>query len=93
MFWLIRLGAYSLSTWVAWHFFQNWGVSDNLLFAGKILSLDTEHQMFFGVCAGLSNYTGLDVTIIRLLWTLAAFYRGLGIILYILAFLIMPPAV
>jgi len=46
--------------------------------------------MIFGVCAGFSNYFGIDVTLIRLVWALAAFYRGIGIGLYILAFLIMP---
>ena len=85
---LFRLGAYFISTVALWQFFQG-DVSFSLLPAHKALALDTEHGMVFGVCAGISNYTGLDVSIIRFLWFLSAWYKGLGIGLYLLAFLIM----
>ncbi|MBP2654319.1 MAG: pspC [Firmicutes bacterium] len=92
MFWLIRLGIYGLSAFTVWQFFQGSGVPEGFL-AGRHLTLDVEHEMLLGVCAGVSNYTGLDVTVIRLLWVLGAFYRGIGVVLYILAFLLMPSSV
>ncbi|BBB90700.1 MAG TPA: PspC domain-containing protein [Methylomusa anaerophila] len=87
MGWLIRAGVYLLSGFTIWQFVQ--GPAD---VAGlhKHLSLDQVHGMVLGVCAGISNYTGIDVSLIRLVWALSVFYRGIGIALYILAFLIMP---
>jgi len=90
MFGLIRVGAYLVSTFTLWQFFQGDASGINSFFLQKHLVLDPPHGMIFGVCAGFSNFTGIDVSLIRLAWVIATFYRGLGIILYILAFLIMP---
>lgn len=38
----------------------------------KSLFKDKENGMIFGVCAGISNSTGIDVSIIRLLTVFAA---------------------
>lgn len=57
---------------------------------GRHLVLDPDNSLVFGVCAGVANFTGLDVTLIRLAWALATLYRGVGIALYLLAFLLMP---
>ncbi len=89
MLWLIRVGAYLLSGAVVWHFVQN-GAGPEGFLQGRRLALDAENGLVFGVCAGLAKFTGFDVTFIRLGWALAAFYRGVGIVLYILAFLLMP---
>lgn len=43
-----------------------------------------------GVCTGISIYTGIDVTIVRLLFITLAFFGGPGIILYIICAVIMP---
>ena len=90
MLWLIRAAAYGLSGLTVWNFFQGDADSTRLAAINQHLALDSGRGMVFGVCAGISNYTGLDVTIIRLVWVLAVFYKGLGIGLYILAFLLMP---
>jgi len=92
MFWLIRLGVYGLSTLAVWQFFQG-GVVSESFFTGRHLTLDVEHEMLLGVCAGVSNYMGMDVTVIRLAWVLCAFYRGIGVGLYVLAFFLMPSSV
>jgi phage shock protein C len=45
-----------------------------------------------GVCAGLAKYTGMDPTIMRILWLLLTF--GLppaGVLGYIAAWILMPP--
>lgn len=89
MFGLIRVGAYLVSIVTAWQFFQGGmdGISGVL---HKPLALDPARGMILGVCAGFSDYTGVDVSLIRLAWALLSLYRGAGVILYILAFLIMP---
>ncbi|MEG6584328.1 PspC domain-containing protein [Dendrosporobacter sp. 1207_IL3150] len=88
MFWLVRMGAYVLSGLTVWQFFDS-GTTDNLMLT-KQLAIDSSHSMVFGVCSGISKYTGIDVTLIRFAWTLTCLYRGIGVALYILAFLIMP---
>lgn len=89
MLWLIRIGAYAISGLTIWNFFQTGNAGDMLSFT-KHLALDPSHGMVLGVCSGVSNYTGIDVTLIRFFWALSVLYRGLGLGLYILAFLIMP---
>ncbi|VBB05272.1 Hypothetical protein LUCI_0479 [Lucifera butyrica] len=90
MLWLIRAGAYLVSGLTIWQFAHGGAGIGSILAAHKPLTLDPDHSMIFGVCAGLSNFTGMDVTLIRLIWVILAFYRGIGIGLYLLAFLIMP---
>jgi phage shock protein PspC (stress-responsive transcriptional regulator) len=59
----------------------------------KRLFRDTDNALIAGVSAGIANYTGLDVVIIRLLFViLAIFGSGLGIVIYILLWLAVPPA-
>lgn len=87
---IIRLGAYLLSGLTIWQFVNDGSVVGNVLPAARHLALDPSHSMVLGVCAGVSNYTGFDVTLIRLLWAVSSFYRGFGVVLYVIAFLIMP---
>lgn len=86
---LFRWGAYAISSVALWQFFQS-DTATAWLPMHKPLALDPEHGMMLGVCAGLSNYTGVDVSIVRFLWFLATWYKGLGLGLYLLAFVIMP---
>ena len=43
-----------------------------------------------GVCGGVANYLGIDPTIMRIIWLCAVFFAGTGVILYLIAWLIMP---
>jgi phage shock protein C len=43
-----------------------------------------------GVCAGWARYFDMDVTLMRILWLLAALFTGLGFIAYIVAWIAMP---
>ena len=43
-----------------------------------------------GVCGGLAEYLGVDVTIIRLIWALVCIFGGTGLIAYLIAALIIP---
>lgn len=58
-------------------------MSKKLYKANKDIKID-------GVCAGFSNFFGIDVTIIRLLFVIFAIFGGTSIILYIICMLIMP---
>jgi phage shock protein C len=48
------------------------------------------NKVFAGVCGGLAEYLTVDTTIVRLIWVLLTLLGGSGIILYILAFFIVP---
>ncbi|MFB3776105.1 MAG: PspC domain-containing protein [Bryobacteraceae bacterium] len=43
-----------------------------------------------GVCAGFADYFELDVTLMRILWLVAALFTGIGFIAYLIAWIAMP---
>ena len=43
-----------------------------------------------GVCAGVADYFGIDPTIVRVVWVLAFFLWGVGLLAYLICALIMP---
>ena len=45
-----------------------------------------------GVCAGLANYFDLDPTIVRVIWFLAVFFAGTGLLAYIILWIVLPMA-
>ena len=45
-----------------------------------------------GVCAGLANYFDLDPTIVRVIWFLAVFFAGTGLLVYIILWIVLPIA-
>ena len=47
-------------------------------------------RMIDGICGGLAEYFGVDVTIIRLLFVLLGLMGGTGLLVYITAMIIMP---
>jgi len=46
-----------------------------------------------GVCTGLGDYFGMDYTIIRLVWLFLILFGGLGLLAYIIAWIIIPEKV
>lgn len=56
----------------------------------KKLYRDTSNQMISGVCSGVAKYLNVDPTIVRLLWAVAVFFFGSGVLLYIICALIIP---
>ncbi|MDD3712280.1 MAG: PspC domain-containing protein [Candidatus Izemoplasmatales bacterium] len=52
---------------------------------------DTENQKLFGVCSGLSDYFDVDVTLIRVLWLVAVFAGGTGVLLYLILAIVVEP--
>ncbi len=57
------------------------------------LTRNTDEAMIGGVCAGVADYLGLDVTLVRVLAVLGAIL-GFGslIVAYVVAWLLMPQA-
>ena len=43
-----------------------------------------------GVCAGIAEYCGVDVTFIRLAWALAIVCVGFGLLAYIVCAFVIP---
>ena len=57
----------------------------------KRLYRSKKNRIISGVCAGMGEYLGIDVTVIRLLWILFTFLSmGAGILAYIIAWIIIP---
>jgi phage shock protein PspC (stress-responsive transcriptional regulator) len=52
----------------------------------------SEGAMIGGVCNGLAAYVNIDVTIVRLAFTLLTFLWGAGILVYLLMMVIVPEA-
>jgi len=48
--------------------------------------LDKRHGKFMGVCSGIADYTGLDVTLVRIMFVSAVFMSGGSVLpLYFIA--------
>ena len=57
----------------------------------KRLYRSRKDRMLGGVCAGLGEHLDVDPTVIRLVWVvLTAISMGTGILVYILAWIIIP---
>lgn len=56
----------------------------------KKLYLSDSDKKIAGVCGGIGEYLGLDSNLIRLLWVLAVFCVGTGLLAYLIAWVITP---
>jgi phage shock protein C len=52
--------------------------------------LDKENKKIAGVCAGFARYFNVDVVLVRVLFLVLAIYPGVGLIGYIVAWIVMP---
>jgi len=57
---------------------------------GKRLERKVDGRWVAGVCAGLADYTGLDVSLIRVVFAVLTFFGGLGPIGYVLGWALIP---
>ena len=57
---------------------------------GKKLCKSRKNKMLGGVCGGLAEYLNMDPTIVRIITALLCVAKGAGVILYIIAFIVMP---
>lgn len=49
-------------------------------------------RVIAGVCGGLAEYLRVDATLVRVAFVVLAFFGGSGAILYLVLWLVMPPA-
>ncbi|MBO5787293.1 MAG: PspC domain-containing protein [Bacteroidaceae bacterium] len=49
----------------------------------------SQNKMLAGVCAGVADFFGLDIKIVRLVWFIALLF-GAGAILYIILWIVVP---
>jgi len=56
----------------------------------KRLYRSGKERILGGVCGGIAEYFNADPTIVRLIWILFALGFGMGIIFYIIAWIIVP---
>ena len=57
---------------------------------GKRLERTVAGRRVAGVCAGLADYTGVDATVIRVIFAVLSFFGGLGPIAYVLGWALIP---
>jgi len=50
----------------------------------------SKNKVIAGVCAGFAEYFDLDPTLVRVLWAIVSLIYGVGILAYIIAWIIMP---
>jgi len=58
----------------------------------KRLMRSSRDKKIGGVCAGLADYFDLDATIVRVIWLLAIFLGGTGVLLYLILWIVLPLA-
>ena len=58
----------------------------------KRLMRSSRDKKIGGVCAGLADYFDLDPTIVRIVWLLAIFFGGTGLLVYIILWIALPLA-
>ena len=56
----------------------------------KKLYRSRDNRMIAGVAAGIGNYLNVDPTLVRIVFVLLAFANGIGILLYLILWLIVP---
>jgi phage shock protein C len=57
----------------------------------KVLMRRRDGRMLAGVCAGIADYLGLDVTLVRVIWAVVTVLTGgAGVLAYLAAWIIIP---
>ncbi|MAG39446.1 PspC domain-containing protein [Candidatus Pacearchaeota archaeon] len=56
----------------------------------KLYRTTGKKRKIAGVCGGIAEYLDVDPTVIRLIWVIATLAYGVGLLAYLLAWLIMP---
>ena len=59
----------------------------------KRLFRSRKDRIIGGVCGGLGNYLNVDPVLVRVVWAILFFAAGVGLLAYILAWIIIPEEV
>lgn len=54
------------------------------------LTKSSSQKMLAGVCGGIAEYFGWDVTLVRIGWAILSLFFGTGILIYIILAVLMP---
>jgi len=57
---------------------------------GKRLTRSAKNRVIAGVCGGLGEYLGIDPGLVRVLFVLLGVGRGVGVLVYLLLWLLIP---
>lgn len=60
---------------------------------GKKLMRDPDDRVFSGVCSGLGYFFGIEAKWVRLLFALFVIIGGSGLLVYVILWIVMPPAI
>jgi len=58
--------------------------------APRRLMLDKRNKKIAGVCAGFARYLGIDLAFLRIFWLAVALGTGVGFLVYLAAWIILP---
>jgi phage shock protein C len=56
----------------------------------KRLQRSRTEKMIGGVCGGFAEYFNVDPTLVRVIWVAMTLIVGIGILLYLILWLVMP---
>jgi phage shock protein C len=56
----------------------------------KRLYRSEKEKMIAGICGGIAEHLETDPTIIRLLWAVGTLFYGIGLLAYLIAWIIIP---
>jgi phage shock protein C len=56
----------------------------------KRLHRSRTEKMIAGVCGGLAEYLDVDPTLVRVAWVFVSLLAGVGVLLYLITWVIMP---
>jgi len=57
---------------------------------GKTLYKISEQGQISGVCAGLSEYLNMDISLVRILFVVVSLFTGFPIVIYIVFAIVLP---
>lgn len=60
--------------------------------SGRRLTRRSHDKMIAGVCGGVADHLGVDATIVRLALVASVLFAGCGVLLYAVAWWLMPQA-
>ncbi|CAM3748917.1 hypothetical protein GCM10009799_00620 [Nocardiopsis rhodophaea] len=73
---------------VGWENGQAGGMNEN--FGKKKLRRSSSKRILTGVCGGIGEFVGVDAILVRLAFAVFTLLGGSGILLYVIAWLVMP---
>jgi len=50
----------------------------------------SKNKWLAGVCGGIAEYLNMDPTIIRVMWVILSLIYGIGVLSYIIAWILIP---